>query len=305
MAERKGDGRKSFAEFLKNAPTLEAAAADDSVEISGLVSRTTEGRFAITTDSGHTYELDVEAVRDFRALDVPGATSAAAIRIGRDLLSEEALRPIKPTFKDMIKDPIKDIIHDGKHMITDPIVDHKSPLKDIHKDPLTDPNTLVQERVGTGAADPIGGFDPGLGPVVNPAAPFVMATPHQAPQHLLAMQAGVQAAPLAAAATPFGADNTVKEVPLDTIKEVHTDTKKEMVIDTQKEVTADTFKEIPHDTHKELVSDTRKELVSDTHKELILDTRKEMVWDTHVEGGTNTLQEGTFDPGQLFGGPQF
>lgn len=322
MADRKDDGKKRFAEFLRNAPTLEDAAADDSVELTGLVSRTTDGRFAITTDAGQTYELDVDAVREFREVEAPGAASAAAIRVGRDLLTEAALRPSKPTIKDLIKDPIKDIIHDGKHMITDPIVDQKSPIKDVHKDPLTDPpkpvakdppfdpkhpfkdvhkdpltdpNTFVPEGLGTGAADPIG-QDPRIDPTVNPAAPFVMATPHQAPQHLLAMQVG---APAAAALTQFGQDQTQKEMVVDSVKEP--------ISDTQKELIRDTFKEMIRDTHKEMVIDTQKELIADTHKELIRDTAKEMIWDTMIEQGPNTLQEGTFDPGQFgqFGQPGF
>jgi len=300
MARKPESGGRSFAEFLKSAPSLDEAASDDSVELTGLVSRTADGRFAITTDGGQTYELDVEAVSDFREEQAAGAAAAATIRISRDVLSKAVLRPIKPMIKDLIKDPIKDIIHDGKNMITDPIVDHKSlikdvhkdplsdppkslhkdpawdpkhPTKDIHKDPLQDPITQVQE-LAKGPSDPIG-VDPGFDPRVNPQAPFVMATPHQAPQHLLSMQAGVGAMP--------------QPKRIETLKEPITDTHKESIFDT--------LKEVSHDTQKEMIYDTRKEL--------ILDTYKEMVWDTLVEGGPNTLQEGVFDPGQVVTQPGF
>jgi hypothetical protein len=334
MAIRKEASKKSFAEFVANAPMLEEAAKDDSVELTGLVSRTTDGRFAITVDTGQTFELAVEAVRDFREIEVPGAVSAAAVRVAREAISEAAVHTVKPTVKDLLKDPIKDIIQDVKHVITDPAVDQKSPskdfvkdpltdppkplgkdpvwdpkhplkdthkdplidpvkdpthdakhpIKDIYTDPLNDPQTFVPEGVGTGAADPLGGPDPGLGPVVNPAAPFVMATPHQAPQHLLAMQAGAPAAAL----TKYGLDQTQKEVSVETIKEMYADTKKEMAIDTQKEPVADTFKEVPHDTHKELVRDTLKEVV----------------WDTLIEG-PYTPREAGWDPYQMGGQPGF
>lgn len=282
MAKKPGGGGRSFQEFLKEAPSLEEAASDDSVELTGLVSRTTDGRFAITTHAGQTYELDVDAVRDFREKEGPGGSSAATIRVGRDLLTDASLRPLKPAIKDLIKDPIKDIIHDGKRV-----------FKDVHKDPLSDPVTFVQEQIGTGAGDAIG-IDPGMGPLVNPAmnyaagtyaaAPFVMATPHQAPQHLLALQMG--------GALP----KPIKDPPKDGVKDPVHDNK--LVAD-------------PPTTHKELTTDrhndiTVKELIHDTTaKETIGDTLKELVFDTLVEGGPNTLQEGTFDPGQVLGHPQF
>lgn len=292
MAKKPGGGGRSFQEFLKEAPSLEEAASDDSVELTGLVSRTTDGRFAITTHAGQTYELDVDAVRDFREEEGPGGSSAATIRVGRDLLTDASLRPLKPAIKDLIKDPIKDIIHDGKRV-----------FKDVHKDPLSDPVTFVQEQIGTGAGDAIG-IDPGMGPLVNPAmnyaagtyaaAPFVMATPHQAPQHLLALQMG-GALPKPIKDPPK--DGLIADPPKNDDKLVadHPPPPKDPRTDnTVKEPIQDT----PHITLKELILDTRKELVLDTHKELVVDTHKELVWDTFVEGGANTLAESVFDPRQ-------
>ncbi len=293
---KKDDGGRSFKDFLAAAPSLDDAASDDSVELSGLVSRTSDGRFAISTHEGQTYELDVDAVREFR--EIEGAASAASIRVGRDVLEKAVIHPIKPLRKDLIKDIIKDIIKDPiKEVIWDHKSPHKDPIKDpitdtprnkdIHKDPLSDVvTTPANDQVGTGFADVA--VDPGgIGPVVNPAfggggggAPFVMATPHQAPQHLLSLQAGVQAAPAAATATLAQADLHPKRI--ETLKEPLTDTHKELVIDTLKEVQHDTLKEVQHDT--------QKELIFDTHKELIIDTQKE-IWETLVEGGPNTTVE--------------
>lgn len=318
-----------FAEFLARAPALDEAANDDAVELSGMVSRTTDGRFAISASDGQTYELDVDAVRDFTPID--GPHPAATIRIGRDVLEKAVIHPIKPVRKDMIKDVIKDIITDpladianGKQLFTDPALDtkqvhkdlqddgpykdftsetvrakdlYKDPVsdkplhKDIHKDPLSDPVTFIQEKIGTGVAD-VGGFDPGQGPVINPqvnaaaaAAPFVMATPHQAPQHLLQLQAG---APAAQAQTLAATDLHPKRI----------ETLKEPITDTHKEGIYDTLKEVQHDTVKEQIPETHKELIVDTHKELIIDTHKE-VWETLIEGGPFTAVEGNQGfPGQ-------
>src|SRR5580765_1028543 len=111
MARKPEGGSRSFQEFLKSAPSLDEAASDDSIELTGLVSRTTEGRFAITAHGGQTYELDVEAVQDFREEEADGAKAVATIRISRDILAKAVVRPLKPAIKDLIKDPIKDIIH--------------------------------------------------------------------------------------------------------------------------------------------------------------------------------------------------
>ena len=291
---KKEEGGRSFKDFLAAAPSLDDAASDDSIELSGLVSRTTDGRFAISTHEGQTYELDVAAVREFR--EIEGAASAAAIRVSRDVLEKAVIHPIKPVRKDIIKDVIKDIIKDPvKEVVWDNKNPHKDPIKDpitdtprnkdVHKDPLSDPVTLFgPDQLGTGPGDPI--VDPGGpgGPVINPAfggggggggggSPFVMATPHQAPQHLLSLQAGMQAGPAAQGATLAAADLHPKRI----------ETLKEPLTDTQKEVVWDTLKEVQHDT--------QKELIADTHKELVIDTHKELVWDTWIEGGPNTTVE--------------
>ena len=288
MATGKRDNNQEFLDFLKSAPTLDEANAEDLTEISGIVSRTDDGKFAITTGEGHTYELETGAVRPFRAMEGSSFQKMATIQVVSEALKNATLRPIKPVFKDVTKDPIKDIILDGKHppfdkhpssetltfkdvhtdpladqknMITDPIVD-KRPWKDIHKDPIIDPpKRLVDE--GTGPADvpipdPTGPFGHPVGPT-----PFAMATPHHAPQHLLAMQAGAQPPPFPGGPSPKP------------LWEKHPWSEK-----------------IPW-------RDTVKETIFDTHKEMIMDTRKELIWDP-----PQTFVEGIPDPTGPFGGPQ-
>jgi hypothetical protein len=305
-AQTQDGGNREFREFLRAAPSLDDASSGAHTELTGLVSRTGEaGKFAITTGDGKTYELEVGAVQKFRTDAGSGLTPVATIQVASEVLKNATLRTVKPIIKDMIKDPIKDVIHDGtlhgkdihtdpivdkpihkdihtdpladKHLHTDPLVD-KHPLKDIHKDPLQDPiNTGFADLATTGAGDPVNIPDP-AGQVTNPAVaagfaaqaggvtPFVMATPHQAPQHLVAMQAGMpQTAALGAAAQ---------------LKPLHYDTAKEVAW-------AETIKEPIRDTLKELIHDTRKELIFETVYEPIYDP-------TQVQ-----------QPGPMFGMPGF
>jgi hypothetical protein len=200
MAVNEG-GNKEFLELLKSAPTLDEAASGETVEVSGLVARSGEGKFAITTGEGQTYELDPTAVTRFRAEAGPGLSRVVTIEVSAEALKAAVLRPLKPLIKDVIKDPIKDIITDGhgtiygKDIKTDPIADkhfpkdiHTDPLadkhfpkdihtdpavdkrlaKDIHKDPLQDPiDTGWADAVGKPAGDPVDFPDP-AGQVVNP-----------------------------------------------------------------------------------------------------------------------------------------
>jgi hypothetical protein len=284
------NGNKEFLEFLRSAPSLEDASAGATTELTGLVSRTTDGRFAITTGDGQTFEMEVGAVQRFRPVEGGGFSPIATILVSSEALKNATLRPLKPIIKEIAKDPIKDIIHDGTHtyfskdIATDPIADKhlpkdirtdpiqdKHPFKDIRKDPLQDPiDTGWADVAGTGPGDPIATPDP-AGRVTNPAfgqfaemaaagvTPFVMATPHHAPAHLVAQQAGVPQAVFAGAPQ-------LKQTAYDTIKEV-------------------------------AYAETIKEPVRDTHKELVFDTRKELVWET--------WQEGVFDPGQVVVQPPF
>jgi hypothetical protein len=164
------NGNKEFLEFLRSAPSLEDASAGATTELTGLVSRTTDGRFAITTGDGQTFEMEVGAVQRFRPVEGGGFSPIATILVSSEALKNATLRPLKPIIKEIAKDPIKDIIHDGTHtyfskdIATDPIADKhlpkdirtdpiqdKHPFKDIRKDPLQDPiDTGWADVAGTG-----------------------------------------------------------------------------------------------------------------------------------------------------------
>jgi hypothetical protein len=171
MATGKSSGNAEFMKFLSSAPTLDDASAQETLELSGVISRTTDGKFAITTSDGQTYELDAAAVQQFRVEEGPGFSKIATIQITNEALKAAVVRPIKPIFKDIPKDPIKELITDGKHLpydtlaakdlATDPLADHKnlvtdpgvdtSPLKDVHKDPISDPgkHLITDPKVDT------------------------------------------------------------------------------------------------------------------------------------------------------------
>lgn len=320
MADPFEGGGKEFQAFLKSMPTIDEAASEDSVTVSGLAFRSTEGKFALTTGEGQTYDLDLAAVQRFKVVDSSGLTPVITVQLARDAFNKATLRPIKPIIKDVIKDVIKDIIHDHKlpwkDVIKDPIRDTlkelpKDPIRDtfkeVPKDPIRDtfkeiPKDPIRDTwwetnkqpfadpidpTGTGIADTAveqpGAFDPG-GAVVNPAAgfgqdlgamaamggdmtPFIMATPHQAPDFLVSQQMGAQPG-MAAQAAP-----SLKPVAYDTVKEIQYETLYQF--------------------------DRPKHFIADTRKEMIFDTRKEMIWDTWVEQGPFTRQEATFDPGNI------
>src|SRR3954451_3400991 len=113
MATGKTTGNSEFLEFLRGAPTLDEATSEEMAELTGIVSRTEDGKFAITTSEGQTYELEAAAVQRFRAVEAPGFHKIATIQISSEALKAATLRPMKPLFKEMIKDPIKDVIGDG------------------------------------------------------------------------------------------------------------------------------------------------------------------------------------------------
>lgn len=316
MAEKPEGGGKEFLTFLRSVPTLEEATSGATTQLTGMVFRGEEGRFAITTGEGQTYELDASAVQRFKVIDAQSLSPVVTLQVASEVLSKASIRAVKPIVKDVVKDVIKDLVADPKRLpkdlLKDPIkelpwdpkVPWKDPPKDLPKDVptkelpkdppkefLKDPpkdlpkdvfETGVRDPGGTGIADTlVETFDPGQGGVINPQqgfggvfaggdlTPFVMATPHHAPAHMIQAQMGAQPGLTAAAAGGAG------------LKPLATDTAKELAYETVFQL------------------DRPKQLVFDTRKELIFDTRKELVYETWVETGPNTIQETTFDPGGL------
>lgn len=303
MATDKRSGNNEFLAFLRDAPTLEEASSQDTTEITGAVSRTEEGKFAITTGDGQTLELEVGAVQRFRPVDSPGFARIATLQVSSEALKNASLRPIKPLFKEMIKDPIKDVVGDGKYppgdkfppldkhppldtvtakdLRTDPLADHKGIATDFiadHKgivtdptrdklgikDPIFDPKHILE---GTGPGDPITTPDPTQG--IDPATLATAAAAGQGPMPF-AMQTPHQApahllAMQGLSAGALGGAQNLKPIWWD---------------------------KLPH-SDKIPWLDTRKEIIHDTIKELIHDTRKEMIFDP-----PNTLVENIPDPRQ-------
>ncbi len=324
MADPMEGGSKEFQAFLKGSPSVDDAARAQTTIVTGMVFRSGDGKFALTGSDGQTLELPADAVEKFRVIDASGAHPVAELHIHSDKFKSASILQFKPFIKDVSTDLIKDILADqtfrAKDISTDPVKDLISDqgtikAKDVGTDGVFDPvNTFFNDPGGgnTGVADTLvegpgtfaegggtfaegGGFDPGqifTNPAVQQAGaagmtPFVMATPHHAPAHLLAMQAGIQQPGAAAGG---------KQLTAETGKELSSDTIKEPQFDTLKEIHQDTMKEIPFDgTLKEISKDPSW----DTLKEISHDTRKEMSWDTWIEGGPFTRQEGTFDPGGI------
>lgn len=320
MATGKKTGNSEFLEFLKGAPTLDEAASQETTELTGVVSRTEDGKFAITTAHGQTYEMDAAAVQQFRAVEGHGFSKIATIQITNEALKAAVLRQIKPVFKDMIKDPIKEVIGDGgklppidkfpphdkqppidtlaiKDIHTDPAADkfpHTETIafKDVHKDPLSDPTgghkPFITDPIIDKAPlkdirkDPLS--DP-IKPVFDPQgtgpADVVQTNPIDQVVNPAAAMAG---GPMPfAIATPHHASAEALAM--------------QMGAPTAGYGGGQNYKPLPWEKHpwgeKIPWADTRKEMI----KEPIHDTRKELI------GDPKRIWEGTWDPGQISQGP--
>lgn len=268
MAEPNAGGKAEFASFLKGTHSVEDLTSGKVTVLRGSIFRSTDTTFALATGDGQLFEIESAAVERYKVVgsglhpEVELALSSDALRNAKAIAFKQAaadsaqksLINEKATFKDLRTDPIVD------HTLFS--LDHKLPFKDIRKDPISDP-------IGTLFRDPPGGtdFEPGFDPNqwANPAGgltPFVLATPHQAPEAAVNMQAG-----FAQARQGF------KPLPSDTGKEAVFDTLKEPISDTHKEVVYDTLKELSHDTLKEMIKDP------------LQDTRKELIETIGPEGG--------------------
>ncbi len=267
-------GERSFADFVREAP--HASESMGTVTLTGVVLRSDNpDKFILATHGGQTMELPIEAVQRHTVIDDTGRHPTVQLEIGAQHLGSaqagsQAMRKsviadppitIKETWKDPLadqtlkevhKDPIQDTI---KETHKDPIYDT---IKETHKDPIMDPVTQAGSDVPGTLAETV--FDPGS-LVTNPATaaggggtPFVMATPHHAPQAAVTMQN--------LAATMAARKNPATEG-IQTLKEVNLDTLKEQIHDTLKEQIHDTIKEMIHDTIKEQVYDTLKEVTAD------------------------------------------
>jgi hypothetical protein len=230
----------AFSKFLEAQPTTDSL--NSVALLSGRVFRAeSAGRFLILTAHGPV-ELTADAVRRHKVLDTSGIHPVVQLEVDLTRIKRITKDLVKEAPKDGIKDPVKEVAKDPlKDGIKDPIHDPKF----APKDPVFDP-----ERGKVLAWDPPKGWDPGVDPsgalgtpLANQGAemlrPFVLATPHHAPQGAVAQQA---------MGWPGGGG--LKPIQLDTFKEVARDTWKEVV------------KDPIHDIH------TRKEFIKDPIKEI-------------------------------------
>ncbi len=278
---------KSFADYVKEAPSVTEAARQTVMLVGTVMRSEKEGMFVLATPDGQTLELNVDVVNDYKPVPESGQRMVQ-LEIYANRLPDDVLTRTLPaidrltTLKEAPFDTIKET---GTDHITDQTIKEgpwdtlkegswdtlkemgKDPIYDTLKEVVGDPNTLV-EQIGT-AVENIGAGIPG-GELVNPAmaggaVPFVMATPHHAATAPMMMQAMA------------GGQGLMKQPAIDgggqawgpiTIKESY------------KDPIADTLKE----SYKDPIRDTLKELISDPN--------------TWVEG-IGTIAEGV---GQLPGG---
>jgi hypothetical protein len=197
---------KSFKELLSEAPL---AAKADTVTVIGALARATEAdKFELTLADGHSVTLETNAVKSFTRLGSAVGQVLVQLELDAKLLPKDLdlLKPAlfqKPPHKDINKPPNSDFptktpyedllrpyfVHQ-KPLYSDP----KAPYYDFHGTGVLDvintgiadtPHTGVADTLGTGLADTPG--DPfHTGVAAAGAAPFALATPHQAPAETLA-----------------------------------------------------------------------------------------------------------------------
>ncbi|HSV67054.1 MAG TPA: hypothetical protein VLJ59_14220 [Mycobacteriales bacterium] len=283
MAEGKADaGARTFAEFVQNAPLADEAAA--TVVLTGAVLRSaTEGKFVLVAEGYGQLELDIDAVRAFDILEDSATRKWGRVVIGQDRITKALAKDIGGDtirFKDVAKDPITDQV-----------------VKQVALDP---PNTLVEN------VDPsqLGVIPEAFGG----AAPFIMATPHHAPEQALRMQAAAAGVPIDKVIADPPQKVIAKEAVTDNItdvklqwKDIRTDPVTD-VKNTIKDIRTDPVTDVKlnvKDVSTDPITDVTKNLVADPNTG-IGDTLVENVG-TLQEGG-GTVAEGGF-PGQGGVGP--
>jgi hypothetical protein len=259
MAEEKptsktgGEGSESFEQYLSGAP--EAPGAGEVVTLTGVVYRSaTRGKFTLVLPSGESAELDVDAVRSYKPVPDPGTQRLVQLEVPKERLPDNLAgiatlpQADQITLKEATKDPQFDTLAIYN---THPIIDHVTVawLNHPHTLPILDVGTIPaidqgpkfpasDQTIAEGVIpDPTGGqINPIAGVGGGLTAPFVMATPHHAPQAAVMMQ---QLAASLGAGGAAGAGAGLKPAAFDTIKEVSFETLKEPIHDTFKEVIRD------------------------------------------------------------------
>lgn len=171
MAEKK----KSFSEILNDAPL---AAQEDTVTLTGALARSNQpGKFVLAMGPGNTVTLDVDAVKSYQMLG--GAVGQPLVQLELDKaklpagVQPQEIRTFAP-FDVPITTPITDI------GATHPAIDNPQTYALADQPPvITNPAIDVGGKfIFEWGGDPYGG-DPYGG--YGGAAPFALATAHQAP----------------------------------------------------------------------------------------------------------------------------
>jgi hypothetical protein len=183
--------KKSFSELLSEAP---AATSEKTVSLTGALARSNEpGKFVLSMGDNQTVTLDVDAVKDHKVLSGMVGQVIVQVEVDRDKVPAAATQ-VATEFRTL---PFIDQHQTFPSLDTNPIQDrlHTVPFSPYGTDVITDvaPPKYIIENTGTiqeNVVDPGNfGVDPAAGAnFAQGFAPFALATPHQAPQQMLAMQ---------------------------------------------------------------------------------------------------------------------
>jgi hypothetical protein len=180
------DEKKSFGELLNESPL---AAGENTISLVGALARSHHpGKFVLALAGNQSVTLDIDAVKEYTVLSGMIGQLIVQVEIDRDrvpgsLAQPQASQAAIPGFKNPLHEVSTTFVTD--HTYTSPWLDQTGFYGDIlgHKDPITDfPGTYPALSPG----DPwqLAGGHAGL------AAPFALATPHQAPPSALAAMGG-------------------------------------------------------------------------------------------------------------------
>lgn len=217
--------KKSFSELLGEAPM---ATGEKTITLTGALSRSADpGKFVLTMGDNQTATLNVDAVKQYKVLSGMVGQMIVEVEVDRDKVPNAEAIASNPSRNQYLTIASSDYTnHIWDQILTSPIIDlHTAPSVDYHTSPYIDYQTspyidqlhtvpqfdyspkyiientgTIQENIG----DPgYGGVDPGAlagqggfaqgGFAQGGAAPFALATPHQAPQGALA---GMGASPM-------------------------------------------------------------------------------------------------------------
>jgi len=188
MAEQK----KPFGELVNDAPL---ATQEDTVTLVGALARSSQaGKFVLTLSPGNNVVLDVDAVKDYSVLAGAVGQTLVQVEVDRSKLPENvpAGAPVTTLPAYELKNPVADRTLPTIDRATLPAVDHLTlPAVDHLTVPVIDElhTVAVVDIGGKGVLEGLPG-DPG-DPYAG-AAPFALATAHQAPESALALLQGVQ-----------------------------------------------------------------------------------------------------------------